>query len=98
MRREGMPEHMAGDALTDAAFAGRLLDGSVDGTLIGMVARHQFAAWIFGNLSRREHPLPEPIGGGVGEFALQSVGKPNAAETFGQVLLVQFVDALEVFL
>lgn len=89
---------MAGDVLIDAGQAGGFTDRLLEGTGVDVVAAGDTGSGVSGERVGGEDVLPDPFFWGVGVLTGQGVGEVDGAVAFGQVLLVDHLDPLEVFL
>ena len=95
---EGVAEGVATDGLIDACQFGRFSDGSLRAAFAEVMAAYHAGAGVFGDAPGREDVLPTPLAVGVGVLSFEGGGEVDSAVAVGQVLLVEHVGALQLFL
>ncbi len=95
---EASAEGVAGGALVDPRQLGCFPDGLLQTTLVYVVAAHDATARVHRQPPRRKDLLPDPLLVGVGVLAFQGVGQIDRAVAFGQILLMQALDAPQMVL
>jgi len=89
---------MAADSLVDPGIADGLFDRSVNHRVVEMVSANDSGSGIGPAGARREDILPSPIDCGLGVFTGEGGRHVDAAETIGQILLMEVPDPVEVVL
>jgi hypothetical protein len=84
MRGEAMSKGMRGSRLGYSSSLGRRFDCSLQQALMHMVAAHDAGARVDRDVGGGEHVLPAPFAGGIGVFAFERVGEPDAAQAIGE--------------
>lgn len=89
MRCKRMTKRMARRSLADPRAQDRLVDGLLDRRFVVVMAAQLAGRRVSVVPRRGEEPLPGPFAAGVGQFALEVVGKFDPAGASGEVRLMQ---------
>jgi len=95
---KAMAEGVGTDGLGDANGFGGSVDGALDAALVQVVATHGVRTRVHREAVGGEDVLPDPFAAGVGVFAVQGVGQINGAQVFGEILVMEALDALQMLL
>ena len=93
---KGMAEGVASDLFVDSATADRSVNPFSHHRFVEVVAPDGVGSRIGASRAGWEDVLPTPVGGGVGVLSIESVGEVHSAETFSEILIVEFEDMVEV--
>ena len=98
MSGEAVPECMARHVLDKASLRYGLLYSLLDNGLVDMMTALFPCFAIPPAAFLRKDPLPAPICGRVGVFSVESIRHLDSAPAVGQVLFMDVLDSLKVFL
>jgi len=95
---EGVAEGVGGDVFGgDTGQFGGSADGFLEAAFVGMVAAGFVREGVNRQVFSREDVLPGPFTGSVGVFVGEGVGQVDGSVAFFDVLLVNLLDAGQVF-
>jgi hypothetical protein len=98
VRGKAVAEGVTTGGLGNAGQAHGIFDRALQIAFVHVMAAREAGARVSRQSLRREHVLPTPFFGGVGGFAIQRIGQVDLSIAGRQVLPMQQLDALEMFL
>jgi len=98
MGGKGVPKCVTGSPFGDPRFLHGPFEGFLQNGCVDMMTAFPLGSGILPPVLLRKNPLPAPLGGCVGIFAIQRVRHQDKAPAIGQVPFVNPFDLSQVLL